>query len=115
MGAPCVPDAAAVTVDVYWSAAPRHTGSMTLHLPPGSQVADAVSASAAGWMHDGLGVDDWMVAVWGRRVPPDTVLRSGDRVELCRGLQVDPKEARRLRYVAQGGRAARLTRGRTPR
>jgi putative ubiquitin-RnfH superfamily antitoxin RatB of RatAB toxin-antitoxin module len=29
------------------------------------------------------------------------VLRDGDRIELCRALTVDPKEARRLRYKGQ--------------
>ncbi|MFM2066795.1 MAG: hypothetical protein RLZZ584_1704 [Pseudomonadota bacterium] len=99
-------------VEVTWSAAPRHTGLVMLSLPPGCTVADAVTACAAQWMQDGLQADDWTAAVWGWRVTPQAALRSGDRVELCRALQVDPKEARRLRYQAQGGREARLTRGR---
>jgi putative ubiquitin-RnfH superfamily antitoxin RatB of RatAB toxin-antitoxin module len=32
----------------------------------------------------------------------DHVLRDRDRIELYRGLKVDPKEARRLRYRAAG-------------
>jgi putative ubiquitin-RnfH superfamily antitoxin RatB of RatAB toxin-antitoxin module len=41
------------------------------------------------------------VAIWGRRVGLHQPIRDGDRVELCRALTVDPKQARRLRYKAQ--------------
>jgi len=36
-------------------------------------------------------------AIFGVPVPPDTVLRPGDRVEVLRPLRVDPREARRRR------------------
>ncbi|MEY4751473.1 MAG: hypothetical protein RIQ60_3687 [Pseudomonadota bacterium] len=110
-----VTEAQPVRVELAWSAAPRRVELLVMLLPPGSRVADAVQSGAACWLADGLSVDDWVAAVWGRRVAPDTVLRNGDRVELCRGLKVDPKEARRQRYQAQGGRAARLTRGKQAR
>jgi putative ubiquitin-RnfH superfamily antitoxin RatB of RatAB toxin-antitoxin module len=45
-----------------------------------------------------------VTAVWGRVVEPATVLHDLDRVELLRPLQVDPKEARRLRYRSQAER-----------
>lgn len=35
--------------------------------------------------------------VWGKRVAEDYLLRAGDRVEIYRPLQADPKEARRRR------------------
>lgn len=37
------------------------------------------------------------IGIFGRIVTPKTRLRDGDRVELYRPLQVDPKEARRRR------------------
>lgn len=45
-------------------------------------------------------------AVFGRRVEPADVLSEGDRIEVLRPLEVDPKEARRLRARrrAQGDR-----------
>lgn len=46
--------------------------------------------------------------VWGRKVPPSHVLRANDRVELYRALTVDPKVARRERFVRQGAKAAGL-------
>ena len=39
-----------------------------------------------------------------RQRPLDSPLRDADRVEACRGLRVDPKEARRLRYRKQPAR-----------
>jgi putative ubiquitin-RnfH superfamily antitoxin RatB of RatAB toxin-antitoxin module len=36
-------------------------------------------------------------AIFGQRVEGDSPLRDGDRVELLRPLQADPKEARRQR------------------
>ena len=46
--------------------------------------------------------------VWGRKVELDHVLRADDRVELYRPLQVDPKVARRERFVRQGAKSAGL-------
>ena len=37
------------------------------------------------------------VGIFGRRVAMDAGLRDGDRIELCRPLLIDPKEARRRR------------------
>jgi putative ubiquitin-RnfH superfamily antitoxin RatB of RatAB toxin-antitoxin module len=39
--------------------------------------------------------DSPMLAIFGRPVPADEALRSGDRVEILRDLLVDPKENRR--------------------
>ena len=71
---------------------PRRAESVTVDLPPGACVADAVAAT--GW-NDLSAVDGY--AVFGQRVQPETVLGEGDRVELLRPLQADPKEARRKR------------------
>jgi putative ubiquitin-RnfH superfamily antitoxin RatB of RatAB toxin-antitoxin module len=65
-----------------------------LSLPAGSTLADALHT--AGWPTEG-----WSVGIWGRVQPLDRRLRDGDRIELCRALTVDPKEARRLRYKRQ--------------
>lgn len=70
---------------------PRRHEAVTVELPPGTAVSAAVAAS--GFDLDGIVA----YAVFGERVAPDAVLQDGDRVELLRPLQVDPKEARRLR------------------
>ena len=37
------------------------------------------------------------LGIYGKVVPPTTVLRDRDRIEIYRPLRVDPKEARRKR------------------
>ena len=54
----------------------------------------AVALRAAGWALDAEFIG---LAVFGVAAGPDTPLQEGDRVELLRALQVDPKQARRLR------------------
>jgi putative ubiquitin-RnfH superfamily antitoxin RatB of RatAB toxin-antitoxin module len=99
-----------VKVLVAWSPAPRRVEQRRLSLPAGSVVGAALAACAEAVQASGLDLQALQPAVWARRVAPDQLLRQGDRLELCRGLLVDPKEARRLRY--QGHRAQGLTRGR---
>lgn len=41
------------------------------------------------------------VGIWGRIVTRDTLLADGDRVEIYRPLERDPRDARRLRADAQ--------------
>lgn len=96
-----------LAVEVVWSPGPGEVRQAQLRLPAGSRVADALAACAvqdwpAGWQGEAVGV-------WGKRRPLDHPLDDGDRVECYRGLRVDPKEARRQRYRAQGER------GRAPR
>jgi uncharacterized protein len=70
---------------------PRRHESVTVELPPGATVSAAIAAS-------GLDLDGIVAyAVFGERVAADSVLHDGDRVELLRPLQADPKEARRRR------------------
>ncbi|MFZ5548160.1 MAG: RnfH family protein [Pseudomonadota bacterium] len=88
-------------VQVCYSPAPRRVDSVRLVLSPGSTVADALRASGLLERH-GLAIGESLsVGVWGRLRPLDSPIREGDRVEVYRGLQVDPKEARRQRYRKQ--------------
>lgn len=48
------------------------------------------------------------LGVWGRKASPHQVLRANDRVEIYRPLTVDPKVARRERFVRQGAKTAGL-------
>ena len=71
---------------------PRRFERAEVELPEGSRVADALSA--CGWADDPEAVAH---AVFGVRVERDAVLHEGDRIELLRPLQADPKDARRRR------------------
>lgn len=94
-------------IEVAWSPAARQVELLSLEIAPGSTVRQALQASGLAQRVEG----DVTLAVWGRPVLASTELRDGDRVELCRPLQVDPKEARRVRYRAQGERGRRRVSG----
>ncbi len=88
-------------VEVAFSPASREVELSALTLPAGSTVAQALQASGLQQRHPRLDVAALRVGVWGRPAQPGDALRDGDRVEVYRPLQVDPKEARRLRYRSQ--------------
>ncbi len=76
-------------------ALPHKQERISLHLPPGSTVLDAVQAS--GLMRRRPPIDLGHLGVWGRSVTAQTRLRDRDRVEIYRRLLADPKEIRRER------------------
>ena len=98
-------DGAPLRVQVAWAPQAREVQLVTLTLPEGSTVADALRASGLGPVAAEGG--DVALAVWGRVVPGSTPLRDHDRVELLRPLQVDPNAAQRLRYRSHDARAPR--------
>jgi putative ubiquitin-RnfH superfamily antitoxin RatB of RatAB toxin-antitoxin module len=75
---------------------PRRFQRRQVELPESACVADALRA--AGWEHE---PDVSGYAVFGVAAGLDTRLHDGDRVELLRPLQADPKEARRRRAQAR--------------
>lgn len=91
---------AEIEVEVVYCAGPRLTDAVTLRLPAGSTLGDAMQASGVLSRHPGLAQAGLALkaGVWGRFQPLEHVLRNRDRVEIYRPLTVDPKEARRLRY-----------------
>ena len=68
-----------------------------LELQHGAVVVDALRASGILDAH-AEPTGGWRTGIWGRVQDSEVQLRDRDRVELYRGLQVDPKEARRQRY-----------------
>ena len=73
---------------------PRRFESVVLQLPLDATLGEAVAAS--GFPLDGISG----YAVFGERADGGHRLRDGDRVELLRPLQADPKDARRRRASA---------------
>lgn len=82
-------------------ALPRECRSVQLALAVGTAAEEAAAASGLSLE----GIDGY--AVYGERVAADAPLRDGDRLELLRPLQLDPKEARRLRATRARERQAR--------
>ncbi|WP_020648698.1 RnfH family protein [Solimonas variicoloris] len=70
---------------------------LALDLAPGTTAAGALAQS--GLVQRFAGIDPATAAfgVFGRRVEATQILQPGDRLEIYRPLQADPKEARRER------------------
>jgi len=76
---------------------PRRYQSLQVEVAEGTTLAQALQG--AGWA-DIEGVQGY--AIFGVMAGPGTLLREGDRVELLRPLQADPKDARRRRASRPG-------------
>lgn len=86
---------AKIVVEVVF-ALPQRQFLRAVTLDAGATAADAIRSSGIE-REAGIDAAALDVGVWSKLVRPDTPLRDGDRVELHRPLQVDPKEARRRR------------------
>lgn len=95
-------------ISVVYSPAPRQVREWELELAAGTTVAQALAACQVleafpEWQAAGL-----RVGIWGRKTSLGQLLHDGDRVEIYRGLRVDPKVARRERFNGQGVKSAGL-------
>lgn len=98
----------AITVLVIMASAPRSVLEQVVRLKPGATAADAVAKSLLLAGKSDAEIDGLSLAVWGKRVNPHQALLDGDRLELLQPLKVDPKVARRERFVRQGAKSAGL-------
>jgi putative ubiquitin-RnfH superfamily antitoxin RatB of RatAB toxin-antitoxin module len=89
---------ARIAVVVAYSPAPREVDHVTLSLPEGATLLDALRESGLIERHPEIDPAQARLGIWGKLKEPADLLREGDRVEVYRPLRVDPKEARRQRY-----------------
>lgn len=75
---------------------------MGLEVRSGSTVLECVEASGLLQLVPELRDAEVGFAVFGRRVEPATAASKGDRIEVLRRLEIDPKEARRRRARRTG-------------
>lgn len=68
---------------------------MTLDLEEGSTILDALNQSKIYLLHPET--KDLKAGIFSKLLPLDTLLKTGDRVEIYRPLTTDPKDKRRLR------------------
>ncbi len=92
-------------VSVAYSPRAGEVEEVELDLPAGATLIEAIRASGLIERYPELDLAAARIGVWGRVQPPSHPLRERDRVEIYRALQVDPKEARRLRYRKSGSKA----------
>lgn len=68
-----------------------------MQLAPGTTIEQAVRDSGVLQRYPQIDLTTQKLGIFGKIRPADTVLRDGDRVEIYRPLQADPKETRRRR------------------
>jgi putative ubiquitin-RnfH superfamily antitoxin RatB of RatAB toxin-antitoxin module len=95
-------------VSIVYSPASRQFREWLLTLAPGSSVEQAIAASNLLAEFPELHNTPLKVGVWGRKSTLAHLLQDNDRVEIYRGLRVDPKVARRERFHRQGAKSAGL-------
>ncbi len=106
-------DRPGLRVEIAYSPAARVVDRVELCLAEPCTVGEALRRSGLLQRHPEIDLERQRIGVWGRPRRVDELLRDGDRVEVYRGLRVDPKEARRLRQRRQSARAPRRGAGRS--
>ena len=106
------PSPASMPITVLQCLAPQQVQEWIMALPIGTTAQQALIA--CGLWPTTPAPAGWLLGIWGRRCSLQTVLQSGDRLEIYRGLKVDPKVARRERFKGQGARTAGLFARRRP-
>lgn len=101
-----------MNITLVYAPAPRTVHELSLIVPPGCSLQEALERS--GWLDRFPETCSLPTGIWNRKAPRETLLREGDRLELYRELRVDPKVARRERFVGQGARGAGLFAKRRP-
>ena len=100
-----------LNITVVCAPEPRVIHSVAFQVPVGASLRDAIHLSGVleqlgleGLPSENgyLNLGPYSAGIWGKTQNLDTPLRDRDRIELTRGLRVDPKEARRQRYRKQG-------------
>ena len=84
-------------------ALPLKQDVISLDVAAGATVGQALAASGMLARHPDIDLRVARLGVWGRSTTLDALLREGDRVEIYRPLQVDPKEVRRRRAGRRRG------------
>ncbi len=82
---------APLTISLVYSPAPRQVREWFLELPAGATVARALAASGVLDEFAELRTGRLVLGIWGRKTTPGHALRDQDRIEIYRGLRVDPR------------------------
>lgn len=96
-----VRDDSVIGVEVVYAQPARQT-LMALTVPVNTTAYEAILRSGVASSHPEIELAAVKIGIFGKRVPPGTVLKNGDRVEIYRPLTADPKEARHRRARKHG-------------
>lgn len=91
-----VSEAARISVQVCY-ARPEGSFLKALTLDRGATIAQAIEASGILRSHPEIDLSQLRLGIFGKLKAADTEVREGDRIEIYRPLQADPKDTRRRR------------------
>jgi putative ubiquitin-RnfH superfamily antitoxin RatB of RatAB toxin-antitoxin module len=95
-------------ISVVYAPKARVVHEVHLSLKENSTVSQALQASGLWSLLSKHEAAHATVGIWGSKVLFDQTLRDQDRIEIYRELTVDPKVARRERFVKQGSKGTGL-------
>jgi len=95
-------------LSVVYASKARAVHEITLLTSPPCSVLQALQQSGMLLRYPEIDNHEALIGVWGHRAKLEQHLRDHDRIEIYRPLRVDPKVARRERFVRQGIRGAGL-------
>lgn len=90
------PDKAGIKVEIAYARG-NEQALVALVVAEGTTIAEVIEHSGIAQRFPGTDLRRCKVGIFSRLVTFDTVLRSGDRVEIYQPLLADPKETRRQR------------------
>lgn len=99
-----------IQIEVIY-ALPEKQETVLLHLPPGTNLQQAIEASGLIGKYPEIDLVKGKFGIYSKLAKLDTALRDRDRVEIYRSLIADPKEVRKQRaaegkVMKKGGGAA---------
>jgi putative ubiquitin-RnfH superfamily antitoxin RatB of RatAB toxin-antitoxin module len=83
-----------IEVEVVYALAGRQA-LLAITIPAGATAGEAVDQSGIAKQFPQHDFSTSQLGIWGRPVDSDQLLEDGDRVEIYRPLNIDPREARR--------------------
>lgn len=89
-----------IEVEVVY-ALPERQALVAIALPAGATAGDAIEQSGIARQFPEQDLAACQLGIWGRLADRDQLLEDGDRVEVYRTLEIDPREARR-KLAAEG-------------
>jgi putative ubiquitin-RnfH superfamily antitoxin RatB of RatAB toxin-antitoxin module len=89
-----VVDQQTIEVEVVYALAERQA-LVAIRVPSGATVGEAVELSGIAKQFPEQDLSACTLGIWGRLAASDQLLQDGDRIELYRPLNIDPREARR--------------------
>lgn len=89
-------DTSKINVQICY-ALPGNSFLKALTLDKGTSIQQAIEVSGVLSTHPEIDLSQLRVGIFGKLKATDTELREGDRIEIYRPLQADPKETRRRR------------------